>query len=115
MILTATAIAGLSVPAVGSVYAPVQAITSDLGSKRAVGYFTQAADTCRVTLMVAEAIDPERAAVQSAARLRLGLVEGQSVTLDSEEGRFIELTCGKDGESLSVMEGQRVSERTPTQ
>ncbi len=81
-------------------YQPIQAISHVLGSKRAVGYFTRDDDECHLILMVAEAIDPEVAAPLSAARLRVALRPGQLVTLDSDERKFLDLTCGPNAETL---------------
>lgn len=102
--LNAAAMSGAEI-----VYQPVQAISYELGSKRAVGYFSQVASACEVTLMVAEAVDPEVATPTSAARLRLSLEPGQGAALDSEEGQSIDLTCGPRAETLSVRKGDWIA------
>ncbi len=81
-------------------YQPIQAIGHVLGSKRAVGYFTSEDGECHLLLMVAEAVDPEFTTPLSAARLRVALRPGQLVTLDSDERRYLELTCGPDAKVL---------------
>ena len=52
-------------------FEPIQSISYLLGSKRAIGYFEDSEGQCRVTLMIAEAVDPDVAMPTSAARLRL--------------------------------------------
>jgi hypothetical protein len=88
-----------------AVYSPIQNISYRLGSKAAIGYFAQQAGECHVALMVAEAIDPDVATPPSAARLRLALRPGQVAGFDSEEGPFIDMTCGPDAGSLIVRRG----------
>ena len=79
-----------------------QAISYQLGSKRAIGYFVRQDGACQVTLMIAEAIDPYVAQPTSAARLSLSMMPGQSAALASEEGETLELTCGSAAETVLV-------------
>ena len=61
---------------------------------------------CRVTLMIAEKIDPDLPS-PTAARVRVMLDPGQVVGFDSDEGRSISLTCGEDAATLVVSYGDR--------
>jgi hypothetical protein len=83
-------------------FVSAQAISYQLGSKRAVGYFVRVDGACQVTLMIAEAIDPELAQPTSAARLSLAMMPGQKAALASEEGESLELTCGSGAETVLV-------------
>jgi hypothetical protein len=78
-----------------------QAISYQLGSKRAIGYFVRVDGKCQVTLMIAEAVDPDVAQPTSAAKLSLAMMPGQKAGLASEEGE-LELTCGSGAESVLV-------------
>jgi hypothetical protein len=104
--LAAAAIAGTAGahrnPA-GETYRSAQAMSYELGSKRAIGYFVSQNGQCQVTLMVAEAVDPEEGRATSAARISVSMVPGQSATLDSEEGSSMVLTCGSGAETMKVM------------
>lgn len=91
------------------VYEPIQAISYELGSKRAIGHFARTNNACEVILMVAEIVDPEVATPTTAARLRVTLQPGQAAGLDSENGRSIDLTCGPNGKTLSVREGSWIA------
>src|SRR5262249_11625546 len=53
-------------------FTPTQGLIYDLGSKRAIGYFLNAGGTCQVTLMIAEAVDPDVAQPPSAAQMKVG-------------------------------------------
>ena len=76
------------------VYRATEAIDYVLGSTRTIGYFQTIKGQCKLTLMIAEAIDPDRAAPASAARLRFALQPGQVAAMASEEGPRIVLVCG---------------------
>jgi hypothetical protein len=95
-------------PAEGdALYRPIQSISYTFGSKTATGYFVQQNSVCRVTLMIAEKIDPDLPS-PAAARVRVMLDPGQVVGFDSDEGRSISLTCGEDAATLVVSSGDRV-------
>ena len=81
----------------------LEAMSYELGSKRAIGYFVSQSGQCQVTLMIAEAVDPDEGRALSAARISVSMVPGQSATLDSEEGSSMVLTCGSGGETMKVM------------
>lgn len=86
-------------------YVPMQAISHDLGSKAAIGYFVREGGACQVIMMIGDKADAESALMSSAARLRLALLPGQRAGLDSEEGRSIDLTCGEAADTLIVHNG----------
>jgi hypothetical protein len=79
-----------------------QAMSYELGSKRAIGYFVSHKGQCQVTLMIAELVDPEEARPTSAARFSVAMMPGQSATVDSEEGVAMVLTCGSGAETVTV-------------
>jgi len=85
---------------------PIYAISYVIGSKRAVGYFHPIDGKCAMTLMIAEATDPNVALAPSAARLSLSMEPGQSARLGAEEGESMVLTCGAGAATMLV---ERVS------
>lgn len=89
------------------VYAPIQSISYEFGSKSMSGYFVQQFDTCLVSLMIIEKSDPEELLPLSPTRVRLMLSPGQIAGLDSEEGRSLNLTCGVGATTLLVDVGER--------
>jgi hypothetical protein len=91
-------------------FRPIQGISFQLGSKRAVGYFEPRNGKCLVTLMIAEKVDPDQARPSSAARLSLAMLPGQSAALASEEGTSMQLTCGAAAETVAVkLTGERMT------
>jgi hypothetical protein len=89
-------------PADVAVYKQAEAMHYVLGSKRAVGYFMGQKGECRLTMMIAEAVDPEVALPPPAARLRFSMSPGQSARFDSAEGSEMTLTCGPHADSVEV-------------
>jgi hypothetical protein len=98
---TGIAIAGVE-PADTATFRPAEAMHYVLGSKRAVGYFIGQKGECRVTMMIAEAVDPDAGISPSAARLRISMRPGQSANFGSAEGAEMTLTCGPDGDTVEV-------------
>jgi hypothetical protein len=90
---------------------PIEAISYEFGSKRAVGYFETRDGKCQVTLMIAEATAPDQVSPFSAARLSLPIGQGESAVLTSEEGRRITLTCGAGARTVVVNAAKTESER----
>jgi hypothetical protein len=81
---------------------PIEGISYERGSKRAVGYFEPRDRKCQVTLMIAEAVDPDKASPLSAARLSSPMGQGGSAVLTSEKGGSIKLTCGAGAQTVAV-------------
>ena len=96
---TGMASAHLSGP---GVFHATEAMSYVIGSKRAVGYFQSVSGKCQLTLMIAEATDPDVAMPPSAARMSLALIPGQSLALGSAEGETITATCGTGGETIEI-------------
>jgi len=60
--------------------------------------------------MVAEEIDPEVAQPASAARVRVSLLPGQTIQLDSDERLFLDITCGPEAETVVARSGEVASQ-----
>ncbi len=102
--IIAVAATGMASARIGApeVFRATEAMTYVIGSKRAVGYFQNVAGKCQLTLMIAEAVDPDIAQPPSAARMNLSMMPGQSVALGSAEGETMTATCGTGGETIEI-------------
>lgn len=94
-------------PSAQSLYAPVQNVSHEFGSKWVSGYFVEYSATCLVNLMIMEKSALETPSAASPTRVRLVLYPGQIAGLDSEEGRSLNFTCGDGATSLAVDTGGR--------
>jgi hypothetical protein len=84
------------------VYRATEAIDYVLGSTRAIGHFQTVAGQCLLTLMIAEVVDPDRAAPESATRLRFAMQPGQVAVVGSEDGPEMLLTWGAKAATLQI-------------
>jgi hypothetical protein len=84
------------------VYRATEAIDYVLGSTRAIGYFQTVGGQCHLTLMIAEAVDPDLAAPGPAARLRFAIQPGQVAAVGSEQGQEMLLACSATAATLQV-------------
>jgi hypothetical protein len=100
--LAATDTVALATAERGDNFRPIEAITYDVGSKRVIGYFSSASGKCRVTLMIAEAFDPDISAPTSAARISLSLRPGERTALETAENASLALTCGTAAQTVQV-------------
>lgn len=100
--LSVGAASGEAGTAGGDTFQPMQAMSYVLGSKRVAGYFRSVGGRCRVTLMIAEAVDPDVATAPSPARLGLSLAAGEAASVDSVENASIALTCGASAQTVQV-------------
>lgn len=116
--LLASAVAALgfsSSPALSSgpkascrTYQPIEAMTTNLGSKSALAYFVRKDGACSVALMISEKVDLAGAATPtSAARVRFSLPPGENVSMDSEEGGSLMIQCGHGAAAMQVTTGPR--------
>jgi hypothetical protein len=90
------------------VFRATEAMSYVVGSKRAIGYFQSTAGKCQVTLMIAEAVDPDVGQAPSAARMSLSMMPGESFALGSAEGESVVATCGAGGETIEVKRNRPV-------
>ena len=93
--------------AICKTFAPVEPMTRDPGAKSALAYFVGKDGVCSVVLMVSETYDPDRPAPLSAARMRLLLPAGQSISMDSEESGSLTIACGREAVEMRVTTGPR--------
>jgi hypothetical protein len=83
-------------------FRPIEGIRYVLGSKRVIGYFTSGNGECRLTLMLAEEVDPMMSEPPSAARIVVALRPGQHASVDSAEAEAMQVTCEGAANSVEV-------------
>jgi hypothetical protein len=83
-------------------FRPAQGISFDVGSKRAVGYYTVANGQCNLTLVLSEAPDADGLARGSAARFKVAVHAGSSARVDTVEGKSLEFGCQPEAAKMNV-------------
>ena len=88
--------------------APLKGITLAVGSKRAVGYYTNADNACNLTLMLADAYSETDKTVSEPVRINLTVREGTSAQVDALEGSLA-FACASGASSMTIQPIQRVA------
>ena len=80
---------------------PLQGVSFDIGTKRAVSYFLSDDDTCKLTLMLAEVAHDDEVNGPTAARLTIAVEVGKAAHLDVE-GKSLEFKCQAGAQAMSI-------------
>lgn len=88
--------------------APLGGITLTVGSKRAIGYFTNDDKSCNLTLMLADAYT-EGAIPSEPVRVNLAVRAGASARVETFESRALSFACSADATSMTIQPVERVA------
>ncbi|MGQ0446701.1 MAG: hypothetical protein ACT4O2_16675 [Beijerinckiaceae bacterium] len=72
---------------------PLQGVSFDFGTKRAVSYFLRDGNACKLTLMLAELGRGEEVNGPAATRVTAAIEAGKAAHLDTVEGKTLEFKC----------------------
>jgi hypothetical protein len=92
----------------GAVLKPLQGVSFDIGSKRAVAYFTTEREMCRVVLTMADEPNWENAGTFSALRFESSVSPGKSGQYKSA-GHIVEFSCGLQAHTLSITTSENIA------
>lgn len=81
---------------------PLQGVSFDIGTKRAVSYFLSDGNSCKLTLMLAEIIHDGEVNGLTATRVRVTIDAGKAAELDTVEGKSLEFKCQGGAHVMSV-------------
>lgn len=87
---------------------PLKGITFAVGSKRAVGYYTNDDHACRLTLMLSDAYSGNEKSFSEPVRVNLTIGEGASGSVDALEGSAV-FRCAPDATAMTMQLVQRVA------
>lgn len=87
---------------------PLKGITFAVGSKRAVGYYTNADNACRLTLMLSDAYTGSEKSVPAPVRVNLTVGEGASGSVDALDGSVV-FRCAPGATAMTMQLVQRVA------
>jgi len=80
---------------------PHEPIITMVGSQRVIAFYVPGSDRCALHAVVWDNTNTDTSV--SAARIRISLEPGQIVHIDSAENETLNLQCGSDAETLSVV------------
>ena len=72
---------------------PLQGVSFDIGTKRAVSYFLSDGNSCKLTLMLAEVVHGDEVNGLTATRVTVAIEAGKAAHLDTVEGKTLEFKC----------------------
>jgi hypothetical protein len=81
---------------------PLQGVSFDIGTKRAVSYFLSDGNTCKLTLMLVEVARDDEVNGPTAARMTIAVEVGKTTHLDTAEGKSIEFQCQARAQAMSI-------------
>jgi hypothetical protein len=103
--ILATALPGLTrviEPALPVTMKPLQGVSFDIGTKRAVSYFLNDDDGCKLTLTLAEVAHDDEVKGLTATRITVAVQPGKAAHLDTAEGKSVQFKCQAGAHVMSV-------------
>jgi len=102
--LSATASLGMARAAASPLtMKPLQGVSFDIGTKRAVSYFLSDGNSCKLTLMLAEVAHGDEVNGLTATRVTVAIEAGKDAHLDTVEGKMLAFKC-QDGAHVMRVE-----------
>jgi hypothetical protein len=89
-------------PASPLIMKPLQGVSFDIGTKRAVSYFLSDGNSCKLTLMLAEVVHGDEVNGPTATRVTVAIEAGKAAHLDTVEGKTLEFKCQGGAHVMSV-------------
>ena len=97
----------LSIPAIADELtnlgpvAPHVPILTSVGSSRVIAFYLPGSNQCAIHAVI---WDKTKVDSDTSARIRISLEPGQTVHIDSVEGESLNLRCGRNAESLALVD-----------
>ena len=96
-------------PALPLTMKPLQGVSFDIGTKRAVSYFLSDGNSCKLTLMLAEVVHGDEVSGLTATRVTVAIEAGKAAQLDTAEGKTLEFKCQGWAHVMSVDASNQVT------
>jgi hypothetical protein len=100
--ISATAGAGAIDPASPLTMKPLQGVSFDIGTRRAVSYFLSDNHACNLTLTLAEIVHDDEVNGLKATRMTVPVDAGKSAHLDTAEGKSLDFKCQAGAHVMSI-------------
>ena len=81
---------------------PLQGVSFDIGTRRAVSYFLSDNHACNLTLTLAEIVHDDEVNGLKATRMTVPVDAGKSAHLDTAEGKSLDFKCQAGAHVMSV-------------
>jgi copper(I)-binding protein len=87
---------------------PLQGVSFDIGTKRAVSYFLSDGNSCKLTLMLAEVVHGDEVSGLP-TRVTVAIEAGKAAQLDTAAGKTLEFKCQGGAHVMSVDASNQVA------
>ncbi len=81
---------------------PLQGVSFDIGTNRAVSYFLNDDGGCTLTLTLAEIAHDDEVNGLTATRITVAIVSGKAANLDTAKGKSVQFKCQAGARVMSV-------------
>jgi hypothetical protein len=88
---------------------PLQGVFLNAGQKRAVGYFYDQENRCKLVVTVAEPPSSDDSEMSAVLRREASIKAGGLARFDVSEGQTFEFTCAADAQSMTMKAGERIA------
>ena len=84
------------------VFKPAHGISLDVGSKKVAGYYMQGANTCDLTLMVADLPNADGQVSGSSTRMNVPVKAGSTQRIFTADGMALEVSCALSAKLMTL-------------
>jgi hypothetical protein len=81
---------------------PLQGVSFDIGTTRAVSYFLSDGGACKLTLTLAEVVRDDEVNGLTSTRMTVAVESGKVAHLDTAEGKSAEFKCQVGAHAMSI-------------
>ena len=81
---------------------PLQGVSFDIGTKRAVSYFLSDNNACKLTLTLAEVVHDDEVNGLTATRMTVAVEADKAANLDTTEGKSLEFKCQPGAQVMRI-------------
>jgi hypothetical protein len=83
---------------------PMQGVSFDIGTKRAVSYFLSEADACKLTVTLAETAKADAVDSATTIRMTVAVESGKIAHLDTAAGKGLDFKCQPGAKRMIIDE-----------
>ena len=92
---------------------PLHATSFDVGRKRAISYFLSENGQCKLTLVIADAMQGDAIPTDTPVRFDVAINADKDARFDTAEGKSLQFGCAHTSETMTVGEVSQVAAATP--
>jgi hypothetical protein len=109
MSITAAGVSQAGAPALKWTMKPLAALSFDIGTKHAVSYFLSEAGQCKLTVVIANAMQGDVVPTDVPVRFDVAVDAGKDARLDTAEGKRLQFACAPGSQAMIVNEVEQVA------